>query len=269
VNITHNKALGDSSAPTTVGQNSQLQVSSVSGDIAEPLILNGPGIANDGALLNVAGNNTWVGTIDLGTDGLFGVNAGALEVKGQIRDLGAGHSVTKIGVGQLIFSAANAYHGTTTVNNGILTIRNAQALGTADGTAATGTLVNNNPVSGTGTLQLEDPSGAGFTVLDELLTLNGPGFNGLGALNNLLGNNHWAGHGILGSAAPGTDVQIGVAANTATPPNRNTDLFIDSQINDPSRPGTMMTKILPGRLILTNKNLYTGPTVVSAGVLNI
>jgi autotransporter-associated beta strand protein len=266
--ITNNKALGDSSSGTTIGTNSQLQINNVTGSIQEGLTLNGTGISGDGALLSVAGTNVWAGTVSLASDGLIGVNSGTLEISGQISDLGSGHNVTKIGAGQLIFSAANTYRGSTTIINGILTVRNAQALGTSDGTAATGTLIKNNPVSGTGTLQIEDPTGAGFTIKDEFLTLNGPGYNGAGALVNVNGINHWAGSIVLGSAGTnGTDVTIGVTAATTT--NPNTDLYLDGVISDPDRAGTNLSKISGGRLILTNSNTFIGATTISGGVVNI
>src|SRR5262249_11847414 len=52
-------ALGTTSQPTRVGTNATLKVSNVTGPIAEPLILNGPGVGNLGALQNLAGNNVW------------------------------------------------------------------------------------------------------------------------------------------------------------------------------------------------------------------
>src|SRR5262249_60925539 len=64
-------ALGDTSSPTTVlsdsttGKTGQLQVENATGAIAEPLFLNGPGPANDGALLNLAGGNVRTGPIQL------------------------------------------------------------------------------------------------------------------------------------------------------------------------------------------------------------
>jgi autotransporter-associated beta strand protein len=279
VQITNATALGSGTDPanvTTVGQNSQLQMKNVTGSINVPLILNGPGVSNDGALLNVAGNNTWSGTVALNTDGLFGVNAGSLNISGVISDLGSSHNVTKSGAGELIFSAANTYRGSTSINNGILDIQNAKALGTADGTAATGTTVNDNPVTGqVGTLQLEDPTGVGFTVVNELLTLNGStsSFNGQSSLENVNGNNDWDGTIILGS--PSTNnmhMVFGVASPSTTAPNTN--LTIDGVITDPNHPAgvsgvapTTLQKLEGGRLILTNANTYTGATHIEAGYI--
>src|SRR5262249_14599412 len=153
------------------------------GSIAEPLILNGPGVANGGALLNVGGTNTWAGTVRLDSDATLGAASGTtLTITGTVSDLGAGHNLTKEGQGKVILAAANSYRGLTTVNDGTLTVENPLALG-ASGTSLNATVVNKS-LTKAGTLELLDPAGTGFTVLDELLTLNGPGTAGLGALSN-------------------------------------------------------------------------------------
>src|SRR5262249_16296011 len=193
--ISNAKALGDSSNGTTVLTNAQLQVADNTGTIVEPLTLNGPGITNDGPLLNLAAPTTSPGPIALARDASRGASAGSLNINAPIGDTGSGHGVSKEGPGQVIFSKADSYRGLTTVNNGILTIRDPLALGTS-GTAANGTLVNST-ASTAGTLQIEDPTGVGFTVVNEFLTLNGPGVdigtptapNRIGALDNLNGNN--------------------------------------------------------------------------------
>src|SRR5205814_7504887 len=71
--ITTATALGGGAKGTTVGANSQLAVSSSSPLIInEPLILNGPGVGNNGALYNLAGDNTWAGNIELDSDATVG-----------------------------------------------------------------------------------------------------------------------------------------------------------------------------------------------------
>ena len=50
-------------------------MNSVSPSLNGPLILNGPGAASNGALLNVAGNNTWAGNIANGSPAADGVPA--------------------------------------------------------------------------------------------------------------------------------------------------------------------------------------------------
>jgi autotransporter-associated beta strand protein len=265
--ITNAKALGDTRNGTTVLTGAQLQVKDVTGSIAENLIVNGSGVANDGALLNLAGDNVWTGTVELDSNAALGASAGSLTISGLITDLGAGHNLTKVGPGQIIFAHANNYRGTTTIDNGILTIRDPLALSLGDNTAATGTVVKSSP-SGSGTLQIEDPTGVGFTVSNKLLTLNGPGTGALGALDNRNGNNTWTGNVTLGSPAPnGSDVSIGVEDQGTT----RTELTVSGVVQDRAAPdpAVNLAKVGPGRLIFTNSNTYLGTTTVVTGALNI
>src|SRR5262249_37042850 len=62
--IANEHALGDGNT-TTVNPNSQLQLKNFSAPVTESLIINGVGVAANGALLNASGNNTWAGTITL------------------------------------------------------------------------------------------------------------------------------------------------------------------------------------------------------------
>ena len=106
----------------------------------------------------------------------------------------------------------------------------------------------------------------GFQVYNDLLVLNGPGFNGLGALHNLTGLNIWNGGVTLGGPFPNTsDVTIGVEAST--------QLTISGDVtDDPTRTGPNIPdlhKILPGKLILDNANTYRGNTLVEFGILNV
>lgn len=261
LNVRHALALGSSAAGTTVGTNATLQIENVvDGPIAEPLILNGPGVGNVGAILNISGANTWSGSIALDSNASFGSAAGTLTITGQISDLGAGHDLTKEGAGKVIFARDNTYRGLTTVNDGTLTIQHGLALGAA-GTAQNGTIVNRS-LTEVGTLQLDaEPPVDGIVVMDELLTINGPGVAGLGALANLRGDNNWAGDVILGSPLPsGSPASIGVAAGSS--------LIVSGVIDDPNGAFTL-TKVDNGRLIFNNANTYNSITNVVQGALNI
>jgi autotransporter-associated beta strand protein len=270
VQLTSPTGLGTSN--TTVQQNAQLQLNNV-GSIANNLTLSGFGPVNDGALLNVSGNNTIAGNITLGNNVYLGTTTGSLEISGQISDLAAGFSVTKVGPGQLVFDhvGGNIYRGTTTINNGILTIRDPNALGNSP--SFTNSVVVNSTITGTGTLQLdnEDVTRPGFTVANELLTLNGVGFNpgtgNIGALDNFNGNNIWSGNVTLGSAPPtGSPVSIAVDSQGITP----TLLLISGVIGDRTTGGPLsLTKIGTGKLIFTSVNTYQGGTSVVQGTLNV
>src|SRR5581483_593792 len=104
--------------------------------VGEALVLNGAGIApgNAGALRNVVGTNTWTGPVTLKTNSTIGVDAGSqLTVSGLVQDPLPvpipPSNLTKAGAGTLVFPNANTYAGITTVNAGILNIRNPGALG--------------------------------------------------------------------------------------------------------------------------------------------
>src|SRR5205807_2309440 len=85
------------------------------------------------------------------------------------------------------------------------------------GTAATGTIVNENPVLGTyGTLQLGFGASTDFTIQNEFLTINGVGYASNGALFNFAGKNTWNGAITLGSPSSGSDPVIYDWINTAT-----------------------------------------------------
>jgi autotransporter-associated beta strand protein len=302
VNIQNANALGSSNT-TVVGSGSQLQVQNAAGmTVTEPLTLNGLGINNQGALQNVAGANVWAGNIVLASNVALGALAGKLTISGQISDLGSGFNLTKEGDAQIIFNnpAGNTYRGLTTINDGILTIEDPLSLGLG-GTPQSGTIVNRIPgpsgVAATGTLQLlftnnllpNDPDGIvanpnlpfnattnpyiGFQVRDENLTLNGPGFGGVGgngALTNIQGDNNWAGPVTLGSPAPNSvAVSIGVAAPPAGSGATSSTLTISGIISDGPAGPVGLTKVDVGELIFNNANTYTDTVTVADGILDV
>ena len=87
-----------------------------------------------GALRNFRGNNTWAAPIFLGSASDLGADAGTtLTVTGNVQNLSANNAVapglTKVSPGTVVFPNANTYTGLTTVNAGVLNVRNANALG--------------------------------------------------------------------------------------------------------------------------------------------
>ncbi len=329
---------------------------------------NQPGLATvsvivgggQGALRNFSGNNTYHGAITLAADTAIGVDPGTqllVANPGVVQDPSPAPvpaaSLSKVGAGTLVFASANTYSGETFVNNGVLNVRNAGALGTsapetqqitvlgANGTftlqfngfttsapptldvnnASTtlaadiqaalnalpsiggvggsvtvtqvpgnniykvvfgGTLaqvnvpqiqvgaqspslsigiltLNDGPditqVNSGGTLQVQ----GNLTFPNELLTLNGTGFNNLGALENLSGfSDTW-------------DRAVTLGSNATIAVDGNADrLTIDQMIGDGGG-GFGVTKIGPGTLIYSGSasNTYTGLTQVNGGVLQL
>lgn len=215
--IRHASALGATSAGTTVNSGGALELENLGTVAPEPLTLNGSGVNNGGALRSVAGNNTYVVPITLGSAARINADAGTLTL-----DVAAGNAVSaanqsitfggagnitvadpislgsgglsKDGAGTLILSRDNAYGGITYVNAGTLMATSAGALGTtAGGTQIAG-----------GTLALQ----GGITLpAAEAITLGG--ISGPGTLRNLAGANALGGNLALGGVSATIDSQAG------------------------------------------------------------
>jgi autotransporter-associated beta strand protein len=322
LDVKNSTALGDTTGSTTVlydtttGKFGQLQVENVAGPIAEHLFVNGSGPLNDGALLNVAGNNVWTGAIELDSNSTFGSNAGSLDIQGIISDLGSGHDLTKEGPADITLDPINApgtlpgdtgniYRGRTFVNAGTLTIRHSYALGNQAPEAGVNDTVVNSTPNRSGTLQLEfnvnpdriDPNAGpnGFTVPNELLTLNGPGFDGIhilpkehlingggtvaGALRNTAGDNTWVQDIALwsGDSSMVFDAVIWDWPTVGMGAEANTNLTIAGHVTDIYISGTStlatvdysLIKTGLGRVIFTNGDSYRGRTEILGGYLNI
>ena len=114
------------------------------------------------------------------------------------------------------------------------------------------------------TLQLQSVQGNSATYFTESslksLTINGAGFNGAGALENVSGNNTW-------SATP---ITLGSTASIGA--DGSSDLTINQEITDGTpNQGFGVTKVGTGTVTYagTIANSYTGTTNVAAGVLQL
>ena len=238
-------ALGDASQPTIVSDGAQVQLAGGI-TVEEPVTINGTGFFGTGALASSTGDNTWTGPITLGSNfGLGAFPSSSLTIYTSLEDLGLGYGLTKSGPGTVVLALSNFYAGPTTVAGGVLRITSGLGLGDGDGTTATGTTV----LSGA-TLDIAN----GITVSNELLTLNGSGVGGAGAVTNSGSDNSWGGPVVLASDA---------AAGASTG-----SLAIDGVISD-ANPGHALTKTGTGMLILDGSNTYRGTTTVSQGTLRI
>ncbi len=159
--------------------------------------------------------------------------------------------LTKTGAGTLILSGANTYNGVTTVSSGILRISNASALGFADGTSSTGTVVADGA-----RLELA----GGITVSGEALTISGGGGNNIGALQSASGSNTWAGPVLLGA----NDTRIGANGSGQV-------LRVSGVIDDGPNSFNLIVRNADGggETILSGQNTYGGATKVFVGVLKI
>ncbi|MBI2808901.1 MAG: Ig-like domain repeat protein [Planctomycetes bacterium] len=140
VEITNAKALGTNTVTVTTATQLQLNIAG-GGIIANALDINGSGSgATPGALLNVAGNNTWAGNIHMNaaaavnqtTFGALGNTT--LTVTGQISNAStSGYLLIKKGTGTLFlnpqFAAGNLYNADTRIDDGVISIGHPLALG--------------------------------------------------------------------------------------------------------------------------------------------
>jgi len=209
LDVQNNTALGATAGATTVAGGAALQLDGSGLVVAEPVTLNGTGIAGGGALRQVANTNTWSGAITLGSAARVNADAGTLTVSGGITNGGflltvggAGNTtvsttvisgtggLTKDGTGTVTLSANNTYTGTTTVSAGTLLVNGSQ------GSSAVS--LNGGTLGGTGTVGAITSTGSGGSVA--------PGV-GVGILTS--GNVNWS------SGSPGFVVQLnGTTAGT-------------------------------------------------------
>ena len=240
LNIQNNSALGTAGTGTTVAAGSALQLQNNITVTGEALTLNGTGIASDGALRNISGNNTWTGAITLGSapGATIQSDAGLLTISGGITGntrtvtvQGAGDTtlsgiigtttggLVKNNAGTLTLSGNNTFTGATTLNGGTVSINADNRLGTAPGAATANQLVFNGGTLGTTTT----------------FTLNA---NRGAALS--------AGGGTFDSASGTTLTYNGIIAGTGG-----------------------LTKANSGTLVLGGANTYTGATTLNGGILSI
>ena len=235
LNVQDAAALGTTASGTSVASGATLQIQGGISIGAEALTLNGVGVGSNGALESVAGVNSIAGAVSLATASFVGADAGSTLTLGGIVSGAAGIKLSKVGTGTLILTGANTYAGDTGVSAGILNIQNNTALG-----AVTSGV---NVASGA-TLQVQ----GGLTVGTESMILAGAGFGSIGALDNLSGNNSFAGTVSITTATIGSD------AGTLT-------------LNGIVSGTGGLTKVGVGTLTLSATNTYTGTTTVSVGTL--
>ena len=263
--ITNANALGvsgSSSNFTTVLSGAQLQVNGTGATpITEILNVQGVGPLSDGALLNVAGANTWSGPVTLFTDTFLGATAGSLNITGQISENSTGLNISKEGKGTIIFShvGGNTYTGNTTIDDGILNIRDPLALGPSNGATPQSTQVNSIPVirarsrsrtrqaPGSRSRARRSPSMAAASAASGRWTTSTATTSGTAS-------SRWA----LAGAA-GNGVNVGSALKNLT----FTGLIKDTTSH------VSVTKVGPGTVTFTQDDTYTGNTTVMAGTLAV
>lgn len=204
--------------------------------------------------------STAAATLTIGGSGTYSYGDGTNANSGVI---GGAIAIVKTGTGTQTFGDANTFTGTTSINNGVLNVQHATALGaTSAGTS----------VASGAALQIQ----GGITVGAEALTINGTGVGGTGALRNVSGLNSYGGLVTLGSSS-----QINSDAGSLSLTNAGTitgvgtsNLTVGGAGNTSiaSVIGTgsgSLTKNDGGILTLSGANTYDGGTTVNGGTLSI
>jgi autotransporter-associated beta strand protein len=216
--------------------------------------------ASGGTLRSVSGVNAWTGNVSLGTGGPgFATNidvpADELNISGVISGGGPATILTKSGEGTLTLRGTNTYLGNTTVQNGVLGVTVASALGATTQTNSTVT------VDDGATLRLRPVAGATFA--GHALCLNGFGFDDTGALDSARGSNTWPGQVTLENE---TAVSVAVGSMLQ---------FKAGLSGGPDQAGSL-DKFGPGELDLNGDvalaagstgPAYQGPTTIFEGTL--
>ncbi len=245
VEARNNTALGTVAGNTIVSAGATLRINGAGLAIAEPITLNGTGVANGGALRNLANNNTVSGAITLGSAARINSDAGLLTVSNTISGAGLGLTVggagnttisgvigtttgtlTKDSTGVLLLSAVNTYTGATTASGGTLRLGVANAVSASSAvTVAAGATLDMNGFSDTiGSLA------GGGTVTNggaAAVTLNAGGNNTSTAFTGVLQN----GVGALAVTKTGTGTWTLSGANTYTGLTTISAGVIDAQSN--------------------------------------
>jgi autotransporter-associated beta strand protein len=212
--------------------------------------------------------------------GSFAIESGTISVGGTTPSISVNTSRTltinstlagstawsKAGAGTLILGGANSYDGATTINAGVLNIRNNTALGSS---------VGGTTIASGAALQLQ----GNITITGEALSLAGGGISNDGALRNISGNNTWTGD--ITTQANNTRIQADAGSLLTIGGNISTAGFtailqgngttnITGGISG-SLGGVTLSAAGSGNPIvsLSGNNSYTGVTTINAGTLSI
>lgn len=270
LNIQNATALGTTAAGTSVAAGAALQLQN-NFTTGEALTLNGTGVANDGALRSISGNNGVTGAITLGsatrinTDGAGMVLSGGISGAGQnVTFGGAGlttvsgaiatgtGTVTKDGSGGLVLQGNNSYTGLTTINAGNLFLVSGMAI------ADTGAVVVNT--TGTVTVGFSETIGsivgAGNVVLNNTnAALTTGGDSSSTTLSGVV-----SGSGRLVKAGTGTFTLSGASTYTGTTTVNAGTLAVNGSIATSS-----LTTVNAGGTLGGSGTV--GNTTISGGVL--
>lgn len=221
---------------------------------------------NWGSLFNNNGGSNW--RLVYNTTGYSeSLRANSGETVSNSTSYSGSNGIGKFGAGTVDLTGNSGFSGRTLVNQGMLKVGSATALGNTTG---------GTKVQGGATLALYNGIGIG----SEALEINGSGDAGLGALRNLSGSNSWAGAVTLSSNSR-INSDSGTLTLSGTVSGGSNVLFvggsgntlISNSINGDgtTQDGTVTSlfKDGGGTLSLSGSNSYTGDTRINAGNLTV
>jgi fibronectin-binding autotransporter adhesin len=250
--VNTNGALGTIASGTTVASGAALRLNNVNYSTAETLTLNGSGISNGGALVNV-GTSTYAGQIVAATHATVNTGGGTLNLTGGlVKD---GTTLTLTGGGTI--NVSNTGISGSSPNSDLV----------VDGTtvvlSAASTYNGPTTVQNSGTLQL-GASNVLPTAPQTAMTVNTSSFFDLASYSD--------GVASLAGDSSGT-VRNSVAASTSTltvnPAAGVSTTFagVIAGTNGGAQGNVNLVKSGSGSLTLTGANTYSGTTTVSGGTL--
>lgn len=202
VSAQHSSAFGTTAGGVTVASGAALQLQNNIAVGTEALTLNGSGIAGDGVLRNLSGNNSWAGAVTLGSATMIASDSGTLTLGGNVANGGYGLTVfgsgdvtasgvvsgtgglTKNGSGVLTLSGTNTYSGGSIINDGVVVINNAASLGHSNSSATMNAATMKAAASFTSSRGLALGSASSTIEVNPTYNLNLSGvLSGAGTLN--------------------------------------------------------------------------------------
>lgn len=195
-------------------------------------------------LASTSGNNTLTGALDLNQPFTVNVKDGTLGITSSLTE---SPTITKTGVGTLVLSNSNNGIGQLTINQGTVRVAGVP-LGAASG--------NSVAVNPSGTLEIagaSNPTGA-------VVILSGNGYSNNGSFRAVSGNSVWNGNLLLTASSGYSGGSVGTETYS--------NLTINGAIGELT-PGSTLTKLGNGTVILTQPSSHTGATGVRAGTLQI
>jgi autotransporter-associated beta strand protein len=232
--------LGSSEGGTTVAAGATLDVFT-GGFGAEPIVINGTGVDNLGAVVcgTVAGNLNGVQNLTLGSDSTVG-GSGRWDVRGDDAILAGNFKLTKIGSNQISLVNADVTVKDIEVHGGMLSVE--YGANVDDSNPGTITMIG-------GTL--------GFGGFGNPITCSKPVVLNGGAINTTSTNGD-------GDATVASDIQIAAASSTISAQGGST-LTLTGTISGTGE----LVKGDNGTVLLSVAPAYNGNTTVSSGTLSL